>query len=94
MNHKKLLLKFTAIAVILLIIMILLITKCSNDFKDPLQNYFNYVDSCESQLGRKIVIDDDTLILLSYDANKGTFILSNGIKIDTEAIKKIGLLDE
>jgi hypothetical protein len=78
--------------IICIFLMVFLATRFNCSIQDTLSKRVQYYDSCRTQLGEKIVINNDTLILLSFD--NGDFVLSNGVKISPKVVKKIGLLNE
>lgn len=90
-SSTKAILKLSAISIGCFLLLLIYVNKCSRKIQEPVNKYIQYVDSCETQLGKKIIIDNDTLVLLSF--NKGNYVLSNGIEIDPEVVKKIGLIE-
>lgn len=66
--------------IIVPIILIVEITKVSNDIDD--EHIW-----MESKLNTKYVLNKDTLIIIDYSILNNTFILSNGVEINQKVLK-------
>lgn len=75
------------IAFIFWIFIILIIAyNCSSD-KGPIGEYQRQADVMKSDIGKRIVIDKDTLTITDYSVFKESYTLSNGTSINKEMVK-------
>jgi hypothetical protein len=78
-------------AKMLLFIIFIFLTSCVREplFTEEAERYW---DSCANEVGKQIVIDHDTLTILTYDLWYNNFKLSNGVEISPRAVKRIKTL--
>ncbi len=82
---RKLKLQIFASFLLVLILIILVAFGIQNRVNNVI---FSEKSNLENNIGKKVIIDNDTLTIVNYSLIKGEYTLSNGTKIDKSYHKK------
>ncbi len=51
--------------------------------------YKNHIDKVQLNIGKKVILYKDTLLIINYSIIDNTYTLSNGVKVASELIEQI-----
>lgn len=86
---KKMFMLIVSTIIILLIIVIIIF----NSIKNNLKKLDSEVTKIENNIGKKVILGNDTILITDYSLFNSNYTLSNGNKISFKLVEKLKILN-